>query len=91
MKSFKDVKAEMLKDPIVKQHYDELGPEYAIISLMIEYRIKHGLTQASLAKKIGTKQSAISRFESGTYNPTISFLYKIANALDAKVHFTITS
>lgn len=91
MKSFKEVKAEMLKDPLVKKYYDELGPEYAIISLMIEHRIKHGLTQASLAKKIGTKQSAISRFESGTYNPTISFLYKIANALDAKVKITVTS
>ena len=90
MKSFKDVKKEILSDPRVKKHYDEFGPEFAIISLMIEHRIKYGLTQAKLAKKIGTKQSAISRFESGAYNPTIAFLYKIANALDVKVKITIS-
>lgn len=90
MESYKTFKKELLKDPEVKKYYDELGPEFAIIRLLIDHRLKKGLTQASLAKKIGTKQSAISRFESGTYNPTISFLYKMADALDAKVKITVS-
>ena len=90
MKSFTSFKKEALRDPVVKKYYDELGPEFAIISLLIEHRLKNGLTQADLAKKIGTKQSAISRFESGIYNPTITFLYKIADALDAKVKITVS-
>ncbi|MFA6018028.1 MAG: helix-turn-helix transcriptional regulator [Patescibacteria group bacterium] len=90
MESYKSFKSDILKNPEVKKYYNELGPEFAIISMMIRSRLKNGLTQADLAKKIGTKQSAISRFESGTYNPTITFLYKIADALDAKMEITIS-
>lgn len=89
MKSFKTFKKEALSDPVVKKYYDELGPEFDLIARLIDHRLKNGLTQAGLAKKIGTKQSAISRFESGTYNPTINFLYKVADALDAKIQITV--
>jgi len=53
---------------------------------IIKQRTKKGLTQADLAKKIGTKQSAISRLERGTYNPSLAFLKKIAKALDKELH-----
>ena len=43
------------------------------------------MTQEALAKKIGTKQSAIARFESGKTNPTISFLSNIAEALGGEL------
>jgi predicted transcriptional regulator len=42
-----------------------------------------------LALKIGTKQPSIARFESGDYNPTISFLKKISKALDSKLEIKI--
>lgn len=45
-------------------------------------RVKRGITQSELAKKIGTKQSSISRLESGKISPSISFLNDIAIALD---------
>ena len=40
-------------------------------------RKEKNLTQKDLAKLIGTKQSNISRLESGNYNPTIEFLNKV--------------
>ncbi|MDA2922548.1 helix-turn-helix transcriptional regulator [Patescibacteria group bacterium AH-259-L07] len=86
MKSYKTLKSQLLKDKEVKKAYDELGPEFELIQLIIEQRLKQGLTQAELAKKIGTKQSAISRLERGTYNPTVSFLRKIAEALGTELH-----
>ena len=43
------------------------------------------MTQADLAKITGTKQSAISRLESGTYNPSVAFLRQIASALKSKL------
>ena len=89
MKTYTTVKIKLLKDQEIKKAYDELGPEFAVINKFIDRRLKRGLTQADLAKKIGTKQSAISRFESGAYNPTIDFLYKIADALDAKLKITV--
>jgi predicted transcriptional regulator len=89
MKSYKTIKTALLRDLSVRKQYDELEPEFAVVELMIQKRLKHGISQAALAKKIGTKQSAISRFESGDYNPTMSFLNKIADALDAKLKITV--
>lgn len=90
MENYKDFKKRMLKNKEVKRAYDELGPEFAIIEKLIEMRLKHGLTQAQLAKRLGTKQSAISRLERGTYNPTLSFLNKLADALDVKIKITVS-
>lgn len=75
----------MLKNPEVRRAYDALGPEFALIEQIIAKRIQKKLTQTALAKKIGTKQSAIARLESGTYNPSLVFLKKVAKGLDAKL------
>lgn len=90
MKSYQDLKKEWLKDRDLKQAYDELGPEFELVAAIIEQRIKHGLTQAELAKKLGTKQSAISRLERGTYNPTFAFLRKLAKALGLELHVSFS-
>lgn len=89
MRDFKHFKARMLRNKDVKKKYDELGPEFALISLLIKKRIETGLTQEQLAHKIGTKQSAIARLESGRYNPTLSAIKKIAEALGARFEIAI--
>lgn len=45
-------------------------------------RLTKGLTQKELAEKAGTKQSNIARAESGAYLPSLSFIKRIADALD---------
>ena len=52
-------------------------------------RDENSLTQAELAERADTKQSNISRFESGNYNPSVDFLQKIAGALDKKLDITL--
>lgn len=71
--------------------YDSLGHEFKVIALFIKKRLEKGLTQQELAKRIGTKQSAIARFESGTYNPTIDFLNKVAGGLNTRIKISIDS
>jgi len=71
MKNYKRLKAKLLKDKQIKKTYGELGSEFELIHLIIQRRISRGFTQNDLAKRIGTKQSAISRLESGTYNPSL--------------------
>ena len=44
-------------------------------------RTSIGMTQAELAKRVGTQKSNISRLESGNYNPSLDFLAKVAEAL----------
>ncbi len=79
----------MLKDSKVKKAYNEMGLEFSIIRQILDKRLKRGISQKDLAKKIGTGQSAISRLESGKYNPTISFLKKISEALGSKLEVKI--
>ncbi len=84
-KNFKNFKKELLEDKETKRQYNELGFEFDLIRLLTEARIKHGMTQKELADKIGTKQSAIARLESGKYNPSLLFLSKVTHALNAKI------
>jgi len=85
MKSWKDLKKELLENKKVAREYKNLEPRYLIISKLIEARNKMGLTQKDVAEKIGTRQSAIARFESGLANPTLSFLEKLTTAINAKI------
>ena len=83
-----DVKKLLLQDEELKNEYDALEPMYEITKEVIRMRIAKGLTQKELAELIGTKQSAISRLENGSSNPSIEFLSKIAHALGKEVHIT---
>ena len=78
-------KKEALKNPKVKAEYDKLQPEYAMIQAVIDARTKTGVTQKELARRIGTKQSVISRLESGRANPSVAFLKRFAKALNARL------
>ena len=84
-------KTEVLKDPKIKAEYDKLKPEYALISALIGARSKKKLTQKDLARKMGTKQSVISRLESGRANPSFEFLKRLARALDSDLKIKFAS
>ncbi len=85
MKNWKTLKNELLANREVTKEYKRLKPKYQLISQLIEARVKKGLTQEQLAKKIGTKQSAVSRIESGRANPSMAFLEEISQALGRKL------
>ncbi len=85
MSKWEDLEKELLSDPATKKEFDKLTPRYAVISTIIEARLKKGMTQKEVADKIGTKQSAIARLEGGDTNPTIGFLEKIASVLGARL------
>jgi len=63
--------------------------EYKIIEEIIMARKEKNLTQKDLAQLIGTKQSNISRFESGNYNPSLEFLNKLASAVGKELEVRI--
>lgn len=86
MRTWKSLKKQWLKDPKFKKEYDKLETRYALIDQIIGERIKKKMTQAQLAKKIGTKQSAIARLESGNINPSLNFMDKIAAALGTRLN-----
>ncbi|MFC1615768.1 multiprotein-bridging factor 1 family protein [Patescibacteria group bacterium] len=91
MKTYSNFKKRVLKNTEVRTAYNNLAPEFEIAKAIIEKRLEKGLSQSDLAKKIGTKQSAISRIESGNYNASIKLLEKIAKALKLKLIISFTN
>jgi DNA-binding XRE family transcriptional regulator len=52
----------------------------AVARLLIQFRMKHNLTQEQLAELMGTSAPAISRLESGTHVPSLTTLSRLAEA-----------
>lgn len=86
---FADMKREAMRNPEFKKEWDASAPKYALICAMLDARNKRGMTQADIAKRAGTTQSAIARFESGRTNPTLDFATRLSSALGAKLEIRL--
>lgn len=83
---FNEYKKEVfLKDPALGVEYKKLQPEFAVIEAIFRARMRKGLTQERVARRMKTKQSAIARLESGSANPSVNFLQRLASALDSRL------
>ncbi|MBC7753070.1 MAG: helix-turn-helix transcriptional regulator [Moraxellaceae bacterium] len=91
-KSGKDFFNKILKDPTTRMLFEEEKSKTEIAYAVRSARLRADLTQAQLAKKIGSTQSVIARLESGTdkRTPSIPLLSKIASACGASFEFGFT-
>lgn len=88
--SFDKYLAGQMKRPAFKKAWKEQEPEYDLMKRLIEAREGRGLSQADLAKLIGTKQPALSRLEKGAYKKaSVETLVKVADALGLKLVFSL--
>jgi DNA-binding XRE family transcriptional regulator len=86
----KQMVSKMLKKPSVKAKIVELNrTEFAILDEILAARKAAGLTQAQVAKRMGTQTPAVARLESslatGKHSPSLNTLKKYAEALGKKV------
>ena len=82
--------SKMLKNPAVKAEVKKLNiEEFVILDQILAARKEAGLTQAQVAKRMGTQAPAVARLESalltGKHSPSLSTLRKYAAALGKKV------
>lgn len=56
---------------------------------VVEYRMKHDLSQSELAKCLGISQAMVSKYESGDYNFSIKALFELMHKLDISFHLEI--
>lgn len=86
-KAFERFRRRAFARPDVKSAYAGLAEEFAFLDQVLNARVKSGLTQAEVAERIGTTQSAIARLESVTskHSPSIATLQKYAHALGYRV------
>ena len=83
------LKKKILAKPGVKKAYEALEEEYAALHAMLDARLAAGLTQADVAKRMGTTVSAVSRLEaslrSEKHSPSYATLKKYAQACGKKL------
>lgn len=81
--TLKDFKARALARSDVRREYEGLKEEFEILDEILKARAEAGLTQAELAARIGTTQSAVARLETamGKHSPSIGTLKRYASAL----------
>lgn len=88
---FEEIKAELLANPKVKAEYDALAPEFEIAAELIRARVRAGLSQAELAQRMKTSQSAVARLESGQTLPSTKTLLRFAEATGSKVKVRLSA
>ncbi len=81
--------ARLLSNSKVKAAYDALEDEYAALDALLKARMKAGLSQAEIAKRMGIKASSLARIESSLgsrrHSPSLSTLRKYASACGKKL------
>lgn len=87
MLTHKQLRAQAIRRAEVKVEFEKLGEEFALLDEFLKARAEQGLTQAQVAEKIGTTQSAVARMESGKgkHSPSLATLSKYAEALGCRL------
>ena len=85
----RDYLRERLQQPGFAGAYHELEPEFQVAREVIAWRLKRGLSQDEVARRAGTKQSVISRLESASSKPSLSFLQRVAEALGTRIEIRL--
>ena len=87
MLTHKQLQTKALGNADVRAEYEKLGDEFALLDEFLKARAAQGLTQAQVAEKIGTTQSAVARMESGSgkHSPSLATLSRYAEALGCKL------
>ena len=85
------IEAEFLaNDPGMRRMIEESTAELEIAQMIYDTREKAGLSQAELAKLVGTTQSVISRLEDADYRGhSLMMLRRIAAALGKRVELKL--
>jgi DNA-binding XRE family transcriptional regulator len=79
----------MADDSEYREAYNALEEEFALVNSMIKARSRAHLTQAQVAERMGTTESAVSRLESGRTRPNTETLKRYAEAVGHRLRITI--
>ena len=87
MLTHKELKSRALARGEVRAELDKLEEEFAFLDEFLKARAAAGMSQAEIADRMGTTQSAVARLESGRgkHSPSLATLRKYARALGYRV------
>lgn len=86
-----DLKTTLMDNPDFRAEYDKADAEFRLIEALLQARTRARLSQAELARRLGTTQSAIARLEGGGVSPTLSTLRRYAEATGTRLEINLVS
>lgn len=93
MKTHDEMVAAWMKDPKFKAEYEALGEEFALFDELLKARQQAELTQAEVAKRMGTKTPVVAHLEAGSgmkrHAPSIATLRKYAEAVGCRLEIKL--
>lgn len=78
-------------DPGHRHARDLVAADRAMVRDLVAVRERYGMTQADVARAMGTNQASISRFESGHSDAHLSTVRRYAKAVGALVRHEVTA
>jgi ribosome-binding protein aMBF1 (putative translation factor) len=72
-------------DPEYRAAYEDVSPAMDLAFAMAEARQAAKLSQAEVARRIGTSQAMVARWETGKAAPTMTSLRRFAEATGARL------
>jgi transcriptional regulator with XRE-family HTH domain len=84
-----DIQQQLAVQPALRAEMGRLDPYQQIAAQVILYRTRNHLTQAELARRVGTSATAIARLESGLHHPSVETLHRVAHALNLRLTITL--
>lgn len=91
MTKIAELKKRLMNNPEFREEYEKADAEFAIIEALVKARTTAKLSQAELARRIGTTQSAVARLEGGGISPTLSTLRRYAEATGTKLYVELVT
>ena len=89
MTKLTELKQKLSKSAEFATEYRKADEENAVIEALIAARTAAHLSQADLAARLGTTQSAIARLESGRISPSLSTLRRYAEATGTRLNVSL--
>lgn len=85
MSDFRNYLNKQMENEEFRTEYEKFEPEFSIIQAVIDARKASNMTQKELSEKTGIAQSDISKLETGSSNPTLAMLKRLADGMGMTV------
>ena len=88
MTKISDLHRGWMQDPEYRAEYEKTQPVYDLMHALVSARVSSGLTQAQIAERMATTQSAVARLEGWTANPSVNTLRRFAEATGTRLRIS---
>ena len=72
---------EQLASPSFRAEWQRLAPAREFAATLLRYRVEHGCSQRTLARKLGVSQPRVAKLESGEHNPDVDTIINAVRKL----------